>query len=98
LAKGTAQARDASLEQVKMLMRQPKSYVQVIADGSPDQAEAIILSASFDVHKVTARQKQVWHVEQGASRQLERRRSFTTWRRGTPPVPLPIRVPFALYL
>jgi hypothetical protein len=66
-AKGTAEARDAALAKVKKLLRQLEAYVQLVADGSGDQAEPIIVSAAMSVRKVTPRQKQVFEAVQSVS-------------------------------
>ena len=66
-AKGTAEARDAALAKVKRLLRQLEAYVQLIADGSGEQAEPVIVSAAMNVRKVTPRQKQVFEAVQSVS-------------------------------
>ena len=66
-AKGTAEARNAALAKVKTLLRQLEAYVQLIADGSGDQAEPVIVSAAMNVRKVTPRQKQVFEAAQSVS-------------------------------
>jgi len=65
-------ARDAALKQARLLLRQLGGYVQLVADAAPDYdaGAAIILSASLDVHKVTPRQGQTFHAEQGPSGSL----------------------------
>jgi hypothetical protein len=66
-AKGTAEARDVALATVKTVLRQLGGEVQTVADGSGDQAEAVILSAGMSVRKVTPRQKQVFEAVQSVS-------------------------------
>jgi hypothetical protein len=63
--KGTAEARNAARTALLSELHVAKSYVQQVADASPDQAEAIITSAGMHVAKSAARTKAPFAVKLG---------------------------------
>ncbi len=68
-SKEATATRNAALKQARTLLKHLGAYIQLIADGASDYdaAAAIIQSAGVDVHKVTPRQPQTFHAEQGIS-------------------------------
>jgi len=66
-AKGTVAARNAAKVVYTSAAHALKARIQLVADATPDQAEAIITSTSLAVKKVTPRQKQSFVARYGAT-------------------------------
>jgi hypothetical protein len=66
-AKGTVAARNAARANLVSMLHAAKAYVQQVADANPDNAQAIITSASFNVRKAPARSKAPFAATQGTT-------------------------------
>ncbi len=66
-AKGTVAARNAARKALLTLLHAFKANVQLVVDGNPEQAEAIITSTGFAVRKATTRTKLPFAAKAGAN-------------------------------
>ncbi|HEY3817777.1 MAG TPA: hypothetical protein VGL81_11425 [Polyangiaceae bacterium] len=64
-AKGTVTVRNDKRTVLVGLLQQLRGYVQGVADGTPENAAAIIESAGLAVRKIATRGKQAFAVKQG---------------------------------